>query len=79
MEGLYTMTTQLSINELSKARPELTTDEMISHIDAGDMLGMCTQCGSVADGVEPDAREYRCNVCGLSAVFGLEQYLLEFV
>lgn len=57
---------------------ELTTEEMIEHAEAGDNLGICRLCGSVAEGVEPDARNYECHACGRAEVFGLEEYLMEF-
>jgi len=37
--------------------------------------GFCTECGDDADGVEPDARKYKCGACGAMAVFGAEELL----
>ena len=39
-------------------------------------IGFCTACGAETSGVEPDAREYSCDVCGENAVFGAEELLL---
>jgi hypothetical protein len=38
--------------------------------------GFCRACGADADGCEPDARHYTCEVCGESEVFGAEEMLL---
>ena len=38
--------------------------------------GRCLACEAEADGVEPDARNYHCDVCGASRVFGLEELML---
>ena len=41
-----------------------------------DNPGFCLNCGEDAEGVEPDARTYRCQSCGKRAVFGAEECLL---
>lgn len=38
--------------------------------------GICLSCGSTTDGVEPDARKYKCESCGEFSVYGLEEALL---
>ena len=38
--------------------------------------GFCLACGAEADGVEPDARYYECEVCEVKAVFGAEELLM---
>lgn len=42
-----------------------------------DCPGFCLACGNEADGVEPDARNYRCESCGAKQVFGCEELLME--
>jgi len=37
--------------------------------------GFCIACGEETDGVEPDAREYKCDVCGAMQVYGAEELL----
>jgi len=37
--------------------------------------GFCIKCGDDADGVEPDAREYRCETCHGMTVYGAEELL----
>lgn len=38
--------------------------------------GFCTACGEQQDGCEPDARDYQCEACGQSAVYGAEELVL---
>lgn len=38
--------------------------------------GRCLACGAEAHGVEPDAREYTCDRCGMAKVYGLHELLL---
>ena len=41
-----------------------------------DNPGFCLSCGADADGVEPDASGYECEVCGEFAVAGAEEILI---
>ena len=41
-----------------------------------DNPGFCIACGADAEGVEPDAEGYPCDVCDAAAVYGAEQLLL---
>lgn len=36
-------------------------------------------CGEEAEGVEPDARHYKCEVCGQRQVFGAPEILLNMI
>jgi hypothetical protein len=38
--------------------------------------GFCIGCGAAADGVEPDARGYECEICGEPKVYGAEELLM---
>ena len=38
--------------------------------------GFCTACGDDADGVEPDACEYKCQACGEMKVYGAEELMM---
>ena len=52
-------------------------DTALELLKAGeDTAGVCTKCGEVADGVEPDAEGYKCESCGQRAVMGAEQAVL---
>lgn len=46
--------------------------------EADDNLGVCLNCGEVADCVEPDAEYYECEACGEEEVFGAEQIIIRF-
>ena len=38
--------------------------------------GICLACGATADGVEPDARKYKCESCGQPKVYGGEEIVM---
>lgn len=38
--------------------------------------GFCLACGTEQDGVEPDARKYKCDACGAHKVYGAEEIAL---
>jgi hypothetical protein len=57
-------------------RAVMTTEEYQSLTFGLDNPGFCLDCGEEAYGVEPDARRYRCEACGLPGVFGLEELLM---
>ena len=39
--------------------------------------GICLACGAIQyGGIEPDARQYNCDVCGQPHVYGLEEAVL---
>jgi hypothetical protein len=44
--------------------------------ESNEDAGRCLACGAEAYGVEPDAREYECEVCGEPKVYGLEELLM---
>ncbi len=45
------------------------------HDDAND--GVCLACGTWSDGgCEPDARNYTCNECGETKVFGAQEAMI---
>ena len=41
-----------------------------------DMAGFCIECGAQRDCCEPDARGYRCEVCGEKSVYGAEELIV---
>jgi predicted amidophosphoribosyltransferase len=43
-----------------------------------DNPGFCTSCGAEADGCEPDAEGYECEVCGEPAVYGADELYMRF-
>jgi hypothetical protein len=38
--------------------------------------GFCLACGAENEGIEQDARKYKCDCCDKSLVYGAEQLLL---
>ena len=57
---------------------KMTEDEYQHACD--QMQGLCRFCCYLAEGVEPDAEGYPCELCGQAEVIGLEQaFLLGFV
>lgn len=63
-----------------KMHPSITDTRILEACKRGrstlDNPGFCIECGADAEGVEPDARRYKCEVCGKSGVFGAEELLL---
>jgi len=39
--------------------------------------GFCNACGADAYCVEPDAREYTCEVCDEPKVYGIDEFVME--
>ena len=58
----------------SKRIFRLTEDEYRDGCDEDE--GRCLSCGSVTNGVEPDAREYTCEECAAPRVYGLEELMM---
>ncbi len=59
----------------TRYRPVMTEAEY-RHSRSEDNAGFCLACGAEADGCEPDARGYECEVCGERKVYGLEELLM---
>lgn len=59
-----------------KIQVDMTFDEAQELAWEDGTTGICLSCGAIADGVEPDARGYRCTYCGEMRVFGLEECLI---
>ncbi len=58
--------------------PVMISQKRIMHaIESGDSVGFCQACGAEAFGVEPDARNYRCESCGMPEVYGAEELLIQ--
>ena len=60
--------------------PKITEDVIVEAVErcrsSLDNPGFCLCCGCEADGVEPDARKYKCEACGAPAVDGAEELLM---
>ena len=54
----------------------LTLARILAAAQRDEHEGFCTACGADADGVEPDAQNYRCEECGAMQVFGAAELLM---
>ena len=56
-------------------RVTIDVDEYYAHCDEND--GFCITCNDWTNiGVEPDAHEYTCDVCGEPTVYGTEEAMI---
>ena len=55
--------------------PKVTLDQILTAV-ADDYIGICIRCGNEQEGVEPDARRYECESCGMRSVYGAEELLM---
>jgi hypothetical protein len=66
-----------------KMHKSITPDRIMEAVERRqttlDNPGFCVACGEEAEGVEPDARKYTCEVCGQDWVYGAEELLLRMV
>lgn len=44
-----------------------------------DNPGFCIACGEDAEGCEPDARRYECELCGERKVYGADELALHMI
>lgn len=56
-------------------KPEVGVDVDRDELESG-ITGWCLACGTTQHGVEPDARQYRCQSCTRDTVYGLEELAL---
>lgn len=59
-----------------KPTNKVSLDMIINAVEMDEPAGFCMACGDEAHGVEPDARQYRCEACGKRAVYGAEELLI---
>lgn len=59
-----------------RAGGQILRDAIIRAAQDDENIGFCVACGAEADGVEPDARAYECDICGAHKVYGAEHLLL---
>lgn len=50
-------------------------DRVMAAAEADDYEGFCVGCGAGQSGVEPDARNFHCEVCDRPLVFGAEELM----
>ena len=51
-------------------------DAVMRRMTTLDNPGFCIACGEEAMSCEPDAREYECEFCGRSLVYGADELLM---
>lgn len=56
--------------------PSRVVDAAMRRMTTLDNPGFCLACGNEQEGCEPDARDYECEACGESQVFGADELLL---
>jgi len=63
-----------------KIHPSVTSERVCEAIERShrglDNPGFCLACGEEQDGCEPDAEEYKCEICGERQVYGAEEILI---
>lgn len=55
---------------------KVNIEQVMSAVESGEYIGICTACGFEQEGVEPDARGYECESCGKRKVYGAEELML---
>ena len=64
----------------ARIHPSITLDRVVEAIERYNTVldnpGFCVACGADAEGVEPDARRYKCEACGSMSVYGAEELMI---
>lgn len=68
-----------SATEKGEPMQKITLNRLMDAIEESEFPGFCLACGEQADGVEPDARAYKCAGCGAHQVYGAEELLVRIV
>jgi hypothetical protein len=58
------------------SKMKIDMNRVIEALEEDECIGFCLACGEEQPGVEPDAREYECDVCGQRQVYGAEEVML---
>ena len=56
-------------------KSKVTLQRILDAVNSGEYIGICRACGHEQDGVEPDARRYKCDNCDACQVYGAEELL----
>jgi len=54
----------------------LDPNEVLEAAEEDENTGFCILCGAEAEGVEPDAQCYICEMCGEKSVFGAQELVV---
>jgi hypothetical protein len=66
----------ITLKVVPAAKSKVTLAQVLAAIESGDYMGFCLACGAEQEGVEPDARKYKCEACGEDKVYGCEELLI---
>lgn len=58
-----------------KITPERVAQAVERSVTTTDNPGFCINCGAEVEGVEPDAKRYKCQACEQPGVYGAELLL----
>ena len=71
---------QLRRRHFAHIHPSITAERVADAVERElatlDNPGFCLACGAEAEGVEPDAEQYACEICGEPAVYGAPEILI---
>jgi len=56
----------------------INIQDVIESVENDDLIGFCIACGVKHFNIEPDARNYECENCGLNEVYGAEEILMMY-
>jgi hypothetical protein len=63
----------------ARMHPSITAERVADAVERElvslDNPGFCLACGAETEGVEPDAEQYTCEICGETAVYGAAEIL----
>lgn len=66
-----------------KMHPSITVDRVMNACErratALDNPGFCISCGAEAEGCEPDAERYTCEICGEDKVYGSDELAMHMI
>lgn len=54
----------------------ITRDQVIRLVKDDNNSGLCLACGDESSGLEPDARQCKCEACGEYTLYGAEEVLM---
>lgn len=76
VRGIREGTSKWTIASGGPAPVIISQARIMRAVQSGESIGFCRECGHEQDGCEPDARNYTCERCGASAVYGAEEMLI---
>ena len=68
--------TGIEVKAVPAVRGKVTLKQLLAAAESGEYVGFCIACGYEQEGVEPDARKYKCERCGEMKVYGAEELMI---